>query len=164
MFKRAAFPIVIFCCTATLVWGRLMYMPGYKQMSEHADLIVIATPTVNADLPGQTTLPNSVWVDDTGRKHDIPATRVETMFHAVALLKGKLADNSDSFKLLHLKLVNPADGDALGAAQLIDFKPADRVQYLMFLKLGTDGSYEPFSGQTDPINSIEKLSQSAPLK
>jgi hypothetical protein len=141
MFTRVAFPALILCCTATLVLGRLVDMPSYKQMSEHADLIVIATPTGNADLPGPTTLPNIASVDNTGRRHDIPATRVETTFHAVTLLKGKLADNSNSFKLLHLKLANPADADALSAPQLIDFKPTDRVQYLMFLKLRTDGSY-----------------------
>jgi hypothetical protein len=129
-------------------------------MSEQADLIVIATPTGNADLPGPTTLPNIASVDNTGRGHEIPARRVETTFHAVTLLKGKLADSSTSFKLMHLKLSNPADGGGRGAPQLMDFDPTSGAQYLMFLKLRTDGSYEPFS-QTDPIDSIEKLAQLA---
>ena len=161
MFTRVAFPALILCCTATLVLGRLVNAPGHKEMSEQADLIVIATPTGNADLPGPTTLPNIVSVDNTGRRHEIPATRVETTFHAVALLKGKLADNSTSFKLLHLKLANPVDAGGESAPQLIDFNPTDRAQYLMFLKLRTDGSFEPYNGQTDPVYSIEKLSRLA---
>jgi hypothetical protein len=128
-------------------------------MYEQADLIVIATPTDNADLPGPTTLPNISSVDTSGRWHEIPANRIETTFHVVTLLKGKLADSS-TFKLMHLKLSNPADAGGFGGPQLIDFEPADRAQYLMFLKLRTDGSYEPFS-QTDPVDSIEKLAQLA---
>jgi hypothetical protein len=162
MFTRVAFLILILCCTTTLVLGRLVNAPSYKEMSEQADIIVIATPTDNADLAGPTTLPNIISVDNTGHRHDIPATRVETTFHAVALLKGKLADNSNSFKLLHLKLANPADAGGDSAPELIDFNPTDRAQYLMFLKLRTNGSYEPFNGQTDPIYSIKKLEPVSP--
>lgn len=161
IFTRVAFLILILCCTTTLVLGRLVNAPSYKEMSEQADLIVIATPTGNADVAGPTTLPNIISVDNTGHRHTIPATRVDTTFYAVALLKGKLADNSNSFKLLHLKLANPADAGGDSPPQLIDFNPTDRAQYLMFLKLRTDGSFEPFNGQTDPIYSIEKLSQLA---
>jgi hypothetical protein len=158
MFKRIAFPALILCCTATLVLGRPVNAPGYQEMFQQADLIVIATPAANADLPGPTTVPNIISVDNTGRGRDIPATRVETTFDAVTLFKGKLAGDATSFKLLHLKLANPADADGINAAQLIDFNPTDPAHYLMFLKLRADGSDEPFNGQTDPTYSIEKLS------
>jgi hypothetical protein len=161
MFTRVTFAAVILCCTASFVLGRLVNEPGYKEMSEQADLIVIATPTGNAELPGLATLPNIISVDNSGRGRDIAAKRVETTFYAVTLLKGKLAGGAGSLKLLHLKLANPADADGDSAPHLIDFNPTERAQYLMFLKLRTDGSYEPFSGQTDPVYSIEKLSQVA---
>ncbi len=161
MFTRTSIVLAILFCTTGLLFGRLVNAPSYKQMAEHADLVVIATPTANADLPGPTTLPNVTIVDKNGVGREIPATRVETTFHTIAVLKGKLAESEQSFKLLHLKYVNPADANVSRAAQLMEFTAGDRTQYLMFLKLRDDGSYEPFNGQTDPIYSIEKLSQLA---
>ena len=131
-------------------------------MSERADLVVIATPTANSDLPGTTTVPNLVSTSKDGTQRAIPATRVQTSFRPRAVLKGKLSNASGSIEVIHLKLVDPADGKARGAAQLIEFKPTDRAQYLMFLKANDDGTYEPCSGQVDPVYSIEKLQQMAP--
>lgn len=161
MLKRASSIALLVLCTASLVIGRLVSMPGYKRMSAQADLIVIATPTANTDLPGPTTMPEIASVDNAGNLHRIQATQVETEFHAVAVLKGNLADNKTSFKLLHLKLVDQADAEPIGAPELVKFTTGDGSQYLMFLKSSADGFYEPFNGQTDPVYSIEKLNQSA---
>jgi hypothetical protein len=152
---------VLLLLLTELVSARVAAMHGYKEMSEQADLIAIATPTENSDLPGTTTVPNLVSTSKDGKQHAIPATRVQTTFKPTAILKGKLSNKSASIELIHLKLVDPADGKGRGAAQLIEFKPADRAQYLMFLKGNNDGIYEAFSGQVDPIDSIEKLQQRA---
>ena len=159
-FRKVVAAVVLFL-SAELALARIANAPGYKTMSEQADLIVIATPTDNADLPGATTVPGIASVSKDGKQREIPATRVQTTFKPTAILKGTLPDNSATFKLIHLKLVDPADANSRVAAQLVEFKPADRAQYLMFLKASADGTYEPFTGQVDPVYSIEKLQQSA---
>jgi len=152
---------VVLLLSAELALARITDAPGYKKMSEQADLIVIATPTENSDLPGTTAVPNLVSTSKDGKQRQIPATRVQTTLKLTAILKGILPNDSATIKLIHLKLVDPADANARGAAQLIDFKPADRAQYLMFLKANADGTCEPLTGQVDPVNSIERLQQTA---
>ena len=161
MTLRKFIAAAVLFLSAEIALARIADAPGYKKMSEQADLIAIATPTENSDLPGTTTVPNLVATSKDGKQRAIPATRVQTTFKPTTILKGTLANNSATFKLIHLKLVDPADANARGAAQLIEFKPADRAQYLMFLKANSDGTYKPFSGQVDPVNSIEKLQQAA---
>ena len=159
MSVRKLLSAFVLLLSAEIVWARIAPVHDYKEMSEQADLIVIATPTENSDLPGQTTVPNLASTSKDGKRREIPATRVQTTFKPTAILKGKLSNKSASIELVHLKLVDPADGKERGAAQLIEFKPADQAQYLMFLKANDDGTYEPFTGQVDPVDSFERLQQ-----
>ena len=149
--------------TAGVAFARFTNRLDYKQMADQADLIVIATPTGNTDLPGPATVPNVIATDfNTHVSHVIQAIQVDTSFRPVAVLKGKLPDKATSFKLLHLRFADPADGTGMNAAMLVTFKPNDGSQYLLFLKAGPDGAYEPVNGQTDPAWSVEKLQQTLP--
>jgi hypothetical protein len=159
MSIRTLIPAFVVLLSAELALARIGPTHGYKTMSEQADLVAIATPTQSSQLPGTTTLPNLISISRDGKRREIPATRVRTTFRLTAILKVKHPTNSASIELIHLKLVDPADALADDAQQLIEFKPADRAQYLMFLKANSDGTYEPITGQEDPIYSFEKLQQ-----
>src|SRR6478672_10530063 len=92
--------------TAHFAFARLVQIPTYKEMTDKADLIVIATPTGSVELEGRATFPGIGYSDAQGKMHDLAAIQIETTFRPIALLKGKLPENAAAFKLLHFKLVN----------------------------------------------------------
>jgi hypothetical protein len=85
MSLRTPLIVAIYLVTASLAFARPANMPDDKQMSDQADLMVIATPTDNADLPGPTTVPSVISTDSTGNTHLIPAIRVQTTFRPIAI-------------------------------------------------------------------------------
>jgi len=159
MRKHLSLVLAVCVHAAGVAYARPVNLPDYKVMTAQADLVVIATPTANADLPGETTIPGVIQQDLEGKKRMIPAIRVETTFRAVAVMKGKLT--GENFKL-PLRFVNAADSSGTNVPMLVTFDPKEGFQYLLFLKLGADGVYEPFNGQTDPAFSVEKLQQRVP--
>ena len=140
---------------AVLTPAALAYLaqhPDYGTLAENAQLIVIATPTSRVELKGRTTIPGV-------RQGNSPvsAVAINTTFSPIAILKGSLSIEDESFILRHLRQADPPTG--LSGPSLIDFVPNDRSTYLMFLKRTTDGQYEAVNGQADPAFAIEKLQQ-----
>ena len=122
-------------------------------MASMSDFVVVATPVKRLELEGAAVLPG---VKRGGSA--VPAVAIETTFHTVATLKGGDAKNQGDFIVLHYREAEPSPSRAeVAGPTLIDFKPSDRNQYLMFLKRRKDGRYEAVN-PTEPGWCIEKLS------
>jgi len=128
----------------------------YEKLMKESDLIVIANPTAVEDCSDKTS--DNLW--------KIEFLGVNTTFKIEAVLKGKPA--ADSIKVLHFKL---HDGQLIGSGPLLvsfrlkpirlDLKDAHVTlgapEYMLFLKAGNDGRYEPVSGRIDPELSVREL-------
>jgi len=129
---------------------------SYKKMSSDANLVVIASPIETKELDEIIDLPG-IMQDN----KPIKAKGLETTFEVSVCFRGKLEKVQKSKIVLHhYRLVEPPQGIIVNGPDLLNFKPADRSQYLMFLKQAADGRYEPYNGQTDQDISIEKLRMS----
>jgi hypothetical protein len=130
----------------------------YERLFKEADLVVIARAESTAD-------------DDSRLKTGWDAKflgRVTT-FKVQSALKGK-ADGA--LKVLHYKL---EDGvSIINGPLLVAFRSKARriagkgkavmeaaPEYLLFLKRGKDGRYEPVSGQIDPALSVREIHRPA---
>ena len=128
-------------------------MFDYDKMTAEADLVVIATPVTTKELKQKTDLPGVSW-----NNQPIRVVGVETTFEVSVCFKGKLPEKGKPRIVLHhYRLENPKLAEVPNAVQLLQLKPGDRSQYLMFLKRADNGRYVPFNGQTDPVYSVEKL-------
>jgi hypothetical protein len=121
----------------------------YQAMYEKADLIVIAKPLSISQSDEMTSLPN------VGPK--MRFFELNTAFAVSIALKGT---TPKKLELRHVKLANP-EQFALAGPSLVQFDPAQRHSYLMFLSLDPGGSYSPVTGQTDAAAAIIKLKGSA---
>lgn len=122
----------------------------YRELVEAAEVVAIVTPTRTKQRPEKAPLPDMP---------SVTAQRVETELALVAVLKGTPADTK---KLLLHHYVDTRTGAIANGPLLVAFEPKDRLQYLVFLKKGSDGQYVAVTGQTDPMFSFEKLQQRAP--
>jgi hypothetical protein len=121
----------------------------YQAMYEKADLVVIAKPVSVSQSNEVKSLPNFN-----------PKTNVyvlQTAFSVSAALKGPTPDN---FQLRHFKLVDPSQF-ALAGPSFVQFDPAQRHSYLMFLSSDQGSSYAPVTGQADATVAIIRLEGSA---
>jgi hypothetical protein len=133
--------------------SRPISIPGYEDMTRQSDLVVIATPVERRELPGRVAVPG---VERENRP--IAAIRVETSFRPLVIFKGELRGHQKEFTLLHLREAAPPHGRPEASPPAwVDFHAGSGKAYLMFLRLGNDGRYEPAVGQTDPALSIEQL-------
>ncbi|MEO8704178.1 MAG: hypothetical protein ABI867_29265 [Kofleriaceae bacterium] len=123
---------------------------SYRELVDAADVVAIVTPTKTKLRTEKAPLPEMPSVS---------ATRVETEFAIVAVVKGKPADAK---KLLLHHYADTRAGAIPNGPLLVAFEPKDKAQYLVFLKQGADGQYVAVTGQTDPMFSFEKLQQRAP--
>lgn len=76
------------------------------------------------------------------------------------VMKGPL--NLEEVTVFHYRLVVP--GDFPNGPQLIRFEPnvaglGGRKEYLVFLVREKDGTFEPTSGQFDPVYSVGRTAQ-----
>lgn len=111
-----------------------------------ADLVVIATAKSTQDAENQRFdhPQDDTWV------------AVETVFDAQASLKGGLKEKT--LTLRHLRYYNKqAEVTVRDGPAFVEFDVHKKNSYLMFLKRGTDGLYEPLTGQTDPYQSFIML-------
>jgi hypothetical protein len=143
-------PLALVC---TMCFARPVRMFDYNRMTAEADLVAIATPVETKKLKEKADLPGVRW-----NNQPIRVLGLETTFEVSVCFKGKLSTNKKPRIILHhYRLMEPKMAEVPNAVQLLQFKPGDRSQYLMFLKREENGRYAPFNGQTDPIHSIEKL-------
>jgi len=145
--------IVTLSLIVSVCFARPVQVFDYDKMTAKADLVVIATPIAIKRLEEKTNLPGVRWDNQ-----PIRVLGLETTFKISVCFKDKLpATKKPRIVLHHYRLENPKLAEVPNAVQLLQFKPGDRSQYLMFLKREKDGRYTPFNGQTDPIYSVEKL-------
>ena len=134
----------------------------YERLLKEADLVVIAEAVSMADA-GETTKDN-IW--------NVEFIGVVTKFKVRTVLKGKYED--DRLDVLHFRLPKDVlinNGPCLVSFRLegIKFRTpktvkmgAAKPEYLLFLKKGKCGRYEPLSGRIDPILSVRELFRRLP--
>jgi hypothetical protein len=132
----------------------------YKKLLKEADLVVIAEATATADTKDRFR-ERGVKVEYIG---------VETTFDVKLALKGKAPDE---LKVLHFR--RPKGVGVANGHRAVTFHREEpviitesikallgRPQYLLFLKKGKDGRYEPVSGRTDPVYSVREMHSPLP--
>lgn len=117
-----------------------------KDLTDHADLVVVAAPASSQDEPAdRSNAKSDSWVG------------VNTKFQVAAVLKGELKEGEVT--LLHHRYFG---GDKT-AVEIIDgpgfvkFDPAAGQKYMLYLKRLEDGRFEPVSGQYDPHFSVKVI-------
>lgn len=128
--------------------ARLMKSWDYKKLSAESDLIVIG---IQAQ-PSEMTL-NTIILPDIG-PDEIKVNELITSFVVAGVLKGELGDKV--IQLRHYALLS-SEKTSLNGPGLVSFDPQQKYAYLLFLKKGADGVFEPMSGQTDPDQAVKKL-------
>jgi hypothetical protein len=121
----------------------------YQAMYDEADLVVIARPVSVSQSDEMVALPNFN-----------PKTNVyelQTTFSVDVALKGT---STESLQLRHFKLADQHQF-ALAGPSFVQFDPANRHSYLMFLKSDQRGSYFPVTGQPDTAVAIIELESGA---
>jgi hypothetical protein len=142
------------------VFARLVESWPYARLLRESQLVVIARPVATAD-SGDRTTENPWKVEFLG---------VNTDFRVEAVLKGTL--DGDKLRVLHFRL--PKGKRIYNGPGLVSFRMqgitlrtntggkvslAKTPAYLLFLKRGKDGRYEPVSGRIDPISSVREMHQ-----
>lgn len=137
--------------------ARPVTVPGYQQLLDRSDLVVIAVPrTKTTDTKEWAFLPNMSRQDKDGLHHKIKSVGVETAFAVSAVLKG---DKTVKIFALHHYRETQAPAVEVNGPLLVSFDPAKRSTYLLFLVRERDGRFAPTGGQTDPgFESITRLS------
>jgi hypothetical protein len=141
--------VTLLLLLASLASARPVRIWSFRELTDQADLIVIAIPLA---------------VRDTGQKTNIaayPATSVETTFEVFSVVKGE----KDAQKIVfhHFrrdrgpKRVGGTPQVEVNPPGLVSFAPKEKKRYLLFLKREEDGRYSALTGQTDPVNAVHEL-------
>lgn len=148
---KISLTLVALVAVAGICHARICPHWTYEQLTEGADLVVIATPTETKDTD-KTVFPDIGSVDAAGNVSPVPAVGIETKFKVLAVLKGD--KNQKDFVLYHLKEVNKP---GRGSAATVSFNPKEQRRYLLFLKHEADGRFVSLTGQVDPVYGIKDL-------
>jgi hypothetical protein len=129
--------------------ARLRQLWTQQQMTDKADLIVIAKAIDVRDTGAKTTVPNIARGNES-----IRAVEMETTFEVSAVLKGK----AEGARLVfcHLR-EEKKELASRGEPELVAFDPGAKKQYLLFLKREAEGRYSAVVGQTDPADAVKEL-------
>lgn len=122
----------------------------YQAMYDEAELVVIAKPVSVSQSNEFVLLPNFS-----------PRTNVyevQALFSIGVVLKG--TNTTLSLQLRYFKLADPHQF-ALAGPAFVQFDPAQRHSYLMFLRSDQNGSYSPVTGQPDAAVAIIELESNA---
>ena len=157
MSKTCMLVVGAFLLAPTSVDGRLIEKWPYERLFKEAELVVLAEAT------GSTESGEVVKVKDWSTEF----VGVNTKFTVKSVLKGQFADKP--LTVFHLKTkpeVLIQNGPLFvefchqrrvlkvrGEKAVAESKPA----YLLFLKKGKDGRYEPASGRIDPELSVKEV-------
>ncbi len=127
--------------------ARLMESWDYDRLAEKSNLIVIGVQSLPSKISSKKMILPNIMPETSGYE-------TITTFVIVATLKGQATEKV--IRLRHCTL-NPQPVTSLNGPGLVNFDPNYKYAYLLFLKEGGDGIYEPMSGQTDPDQSIKKI-------
>lgn len=149
---RSKFSVMTFASACLLLsiapaGGRLVHVWAWGELYRKSDVVVIASATTSTDTKQE--ISDEGW----GRR-----VGVLTQFKIALSLKGET--NGPTIKMFHYRLASP--GTFLNGPQLIEFKTTDGAkrdekQYILFLVRLQDGTFEPTSGQFDPVYSAWEL-------
>jgi hypothetical protein len=144
-----------------LARARLVPDWPYEKLLKEADVVVIVKAVSSKDT--KDVMKERPW--------NIGFQGVETTFTVQAVLKGKV--DGDELTVLHYKL--PPDASVKDGPGLVSFRTKGvtirtkeakvllpRPGYLLFLKKGEGGRYEPVSGQIDPELSVREMNSPLP--
>ena len=146
---------------AVLVWGpsvggQIGYLWTYEELLAKADLVVIARCQRTEDV-GLARHPQL--------KPGFPVVEMQTAFVVNAVLKNNAnaVKSGGEVRLRHYRrdearwrqeLKVPATGPFAYVNAGSEVRPQLKKSYLLFLKAGADGIYEPLSGHTFPTDSV----------
>ncbi len=130
--------------------------PGWsdEMLTNHADLIIIATPVSTHGTGQKTNFPGLAAVHK-GVERPVPAMGVETVFRVLSVLKGTNTSNTVVF--YHLRETGFFGRGGPGAPETVVFVPKQKKRFLLFLKHEPDGRYSSVTGQVDPVLGIKDL-------
>ncbi len=140
MLMRILVGTLVFCLCVLPCSARVVKEWSHEEMQKAADLVVIAKP---------------VKSQSTGEKLDswIGTEGVDTTFEVMSALKGTLDG-----KLVVHHYAFSSDVRPPNAPSFVSFPTGEKAaNYLLFLKKGTGGSYEPVVGQVDPTDCCFRL-------
>ena len=142
--------------TASPSLARLIAIPGYQELLDKSDLVVVATPIAKTtDTSEQSFLPNIFRQDKSGAQTKIESIGVETVFKTDAILKG---DATVKQFVLHHYREEKSPAMQINGPSLVSFEPSSANSYLLFLVREGDGRFAPTGGQTDPgIKAVDAL-------
>jgi hypothetical protein len=162
--KRGLVFWLLAALAATVLWpadgaARLLEGWPYDRLFKEADLVVIAEAVAVADADETTT--DNLWKEK--------FLGVVTTFKVRAQLKGKgFLGEGEKLEVLHFRL--PKDVLIQNGPCLVSFRlegipirtktakmDLGKPEYLLFLKKGKGGRYEPVSGRTDPALSVREM-------
>jgi hypothetical protein len=145
---KTTFTVLLTVAVALLAHGRPFRAWSFQELTDQADLVVIAKPISTTNTTEHSVLPN------TGSP-GVRVVGVNTEFEVLVALKG---DKSlKTLVLHHCRLANPEE-HLVNGPSLVSFDPKQPNRFLLFLHKDPDGRYSPVSGQTDASSvSVYKL-------
>jgi hypothetical protein len=153
----------------TNLGAQVGYLWSFGELGAKADLVVIAEHVRTVDTTRRTDHPEL--------RPALPVAELESAFNVLTVLKVDAAIKSAGAPQLRLKHYridseewrrrNPPQpglppGGLVNAGSMLDFSN-ENGPYLMFLKRGEAGMYEPLSGHTVPTDSVYLLQKQRKL-
>lgn len=142
---------LVWACAASLA-KRPIRLWSSEDLLKAADVVVIATVQNSThDTKGHEYAhgKSDTWVD------------VDTDFGVQATLKGK--NIGKRLTLRHKRYYSEkATIEVVDGPAFVTFNAQTKTAYLLFLKQGVDGVYEPVTGQVDPEQSFNRLLPARP--
>jgi len=148
---KTTFTVLLTVAVALLAHGRPSRAWSFQELTDQADLVVIAKPISTTNTTEHWVLPNT--------SPGVRVIGVNTEFEVLVALKG---DKSlKTLVLHHCRLANPEE-HLFNGPSLVSFDPKQPNRFLLFLHKDPDGRYSPVSGQTDPArDSVYKLERAS---
>lgn len=155
ILKSAVAVAILLACEAGTS-ARLIESWPYEKLFKESDLVVIADAVKTEDCADR----------DAGNPWKIEFVGQNTSFKVHVTLKGKV--EGDELKVLHFRL--PKGQLVDNGPLLVSFRTTgtnvnlkhakmilDRPEYMLFLKAGKDGRFEPVSGRVDPEMAVKEM-------
>ena len=144
---KTTFTVLLTVAVALLAHGRPMRTWSFQELTDQADLVVIAKPISTTNTTEHWVLPNT--------SPGVRVVGVNTEFEVLVALKGH--KSLKTLVLHHYRLANPEE-HLFDGPNLVSVDPKQPNRFLLFLHKDPDGRYSPVSGQTDASSvSVYKL-------
>jgi hypothetical protein len=143
MFKSCALCVVLALAAISVAHARPVKIWQPAELLKEADVVVIATAKATTDIKDQQLdeAKADTWV------------AVETEFDVQAVVKGTWKQQSISVR--HHRVFDKQSAIPVPSGPVfIDFDPAKKNSYQIYLKLTKEGWYVPLTGEQDPGDSF----------